>query len=57
MFRFMQKFLNFSEMKLLPESDIIVLGIPYSEKIISPVNIRLPAERSLVVLMMGNLLW
>ena len=39
MFRLLQMVLNLSEMKLPPESDIIFFGIPYSAKIILPVNI------------------
>ena len=57
MFRLFQKVLNLSETKLLPESDIIFLGIPYSAKIILHVNIRLSADRSLVFLLIENLLW
>ena len=44
-----------SETKLLPESDIISFGSPYSAKITLHVKIRLSADRS-VFLMIGNLL-
>ena len=45
-----------SDAKSLPESNIILLGIPYSAKIALHVNIRLSADRSSVFLMIGNLL-
>ena len=41
MFRFLQNSLNFSEIKLLPQSDIIFLGNPYSAKIILHSKIKL----------------
>ena len=50
-------FLNLSEMKLPPQSDIIFFGMPYSAKMILHANIRLPADRSSVFMMIENLLW
>ena len=55
MLRLLQKVLNLSEMKLLPESDIILFGTPYSVKMILQINIRLTADRSLVFLTIRNL--
>ena len=47
-------FLRFSEIKFLPGSEIIILGIQYSEKIILHAKIRLSADIPSVFLMMGN---
>ena len=44
MFRFLQNCLNLSETKLLPASDIIFLGKPYSAKIILHASIKLSAD-------------
>ena len=46
MFRLLQKVLNLSETKLLPESEIIFFGCPYSAKIILHINIRLSADNN-----------
>ena len=47
MFRILHNCLNISETKLLPVSDIIFFGKPYSEKIILHAYIKLSTERSL----------
>ena len=47
MFRFLQKAMNLSETKLLPESTIIFFGSLYSAKITLHISIRLSAENPL----------
>ena len=56
MLRFLH-FLNFSETKLPPVSDIMFFGDPYSAKIISHNSIRLSTDRHSVILTTRNLLW
>ena len=47
MLRPLQKFLNFSEIKLLPASDTILQGMPYSPNMIFTAAIRLSADKPL----------
>ena len=46
-----------SEMKLVPASDIIFWGIPYSANNILTVLTQLSADNLSTLLMTGNLLW
>ena len=57
MFQILKNYVNLSETKLPPVSDIIFLGKLYSKKIILHVSIKLSADRSSVFLTTGNLLW
>ena len=54
MFRFLQCCLNLPETKLLPASNIVFLGKPYSGKLILHDSIKLSAERSSVFFMTRN---
>ena len=47
---------NLSDTKLVPASDIILRGIPYSANIVFTIFIRLSAERPSSLLTTGNLL-
>ena len=56
-FRFLQKFLNFPQIKLPPASNIIVLGIPCSENTTLNAAIKLSADSPSVFFTTTNLLW
>ena len=53
----MQKFSNFHETKFMLASKIILLGSPYSEKIILHVFISVSVLNPSVGFTTGNLLW
>ena len=55
-FKLLQKFLNFSEIKLLPTSDISLLGMPYSEITTLNVDIKLSAVSPSTFFITKNLL-
>ena len=57
MLSLLQNFLNLSETKLVPASDIILHGIPYSANMTFVVVISLSVDSPSILFIIGNLLW
>ena len=57
MFQLLQKFLNFSEIKLPPASDITLLGMSYSDKTTLNADIKLSADSPFIFFTNWDLLW